>query len=77
VNAVEERESHEGASSDLCMCPIDFYSSYFLLAFNGFVVSSVLIPLDYSYLFCCLQMAAVSISFFLHSAYFSFPTLTA
>ena len=52
MNAVEVRESHEGASSDLCMCPIDFYSGYFLLAFNGFVVSSVLIPLDYSYLFC-------------------------
>jgi hypothetical protein len=46
-----ERESHEEASSDLCMCRINFYSGYFLLAFNGFVVSSVLIPLDYSCLF--------------------------
>lgn len=26
-----EREPHEEASSDLCMCPIDFYSGYFSL----------------------------------------------
>ena len=51
MNAVKERKSYEEASFDLCMCPIDFYSGYFLLAFNGFVVSSVLSPLDYSYLF--------------------------